>query len=149
MTSWRDRNAANPVPGMTEARVWKIATEDGKYVLMVWGDFEQTMNTKDTISVGGGQVQSETVVSKDGRRLEWQCEVKDNVLSITINKQTFDPAQGTLFLVSTGKTTKVGQLKRDTHLLKLDEEQLKALVQQDVEIEEFFLEGQRRNNQAK
>ena len=102
MISWRIRDAATPVPGLTEARVWKIATEDGKHVVILWGDFEQTMNTKDTIVGGSGQFEMETVVAQDGRRIAWQCDVKGNSLSVTINKQTFDLSKGSLILISTG-----------------------------------------------
>ena len=142
MFSWRVREAAPPIPGITEGRAWNVSTTDGKYVIYVWGDIEQQNRSS---SGGSGQYHVETIVAPDGRRIEWRSDLHENGrVTVTINQQSYDPAKGTLFLIASGKTGAVAQLQRDTHLIDFSQDSFRALVHKDNDIRQFFMEAYQR-----
>lgn len=146
MISWHDRNIPSPIPGITEARLWKLKTEDGSLVIVIWGDIEQWSKTN-----GGGSTQSqmETITGKDGRRIEWQCDVTpSNTVTVKINEHQFDPAHGTLFLVAGGKSGGVKQLQRDMRM-DFSIEQFRQLARREKDIEQFFVQANQRRLEEK
>lgn len=82
-------------------------------------------------------------LSFDGRRLAWECEtVRGKVGQVTIEGAEFDPAAGTLFLVSTkGGQIQTRQLKRDWSGLRPDEASFAKVAKEDPHIVRFVAEA--------
>ena len=139
--SWLRFKEINPKAGIDEA--------EASYGM--WGDGMAFVILSDVVGSSGARSSGGTgqpsryrgyQESPDGRKVEWQCETPDGKTgTITISGQSYDLAQGSLFLVATkGGGSRVLQLKRDT--LKLTgQERLEHLLKDDTDVGQFFVEA--------
>ncbi|QDU27580.1 hypothetical protein ETAA8_26680 [Anatilimnocola aggregata] len=137
---------ADPVPGIHEGTVNVVTLKHGPpqgVKLVFWGDRSSGK------SHGSG---SATGASAEGELLEagqplakFRCETKNGTdATITIEGQTFDSKDGSLFLISTqDDKPQVKQLKIDVNKFPTQTQQIQQYPEDHPEVKEFFTAAHR------
>jgi hypothetical protein len=124
----------DPLPGIEQGSVYHLGT-----VFVVWSDAPGGGGGSSNSNVQGVTCQG-SLLGKDGRRVEFNCETKDGKRGpVTVNGVTYDLANGNLFLFSSGgDRAQVKQLKRSLSEVKFERESLEAFGRNDPDIVGFF-----------
>jgi hypothetical protein len=124
----------DPLPGIEQGSVYHLGT-----VFVVWSDATGGGGGTSSSNVQGVKCQG-SLVGKDGRRVEFNCESKDGTTGqVTVDGRPYNLADGNLFLVFTaGDRAQVKQLKTSLSDLKFERESLEAFARNDQDIVEFF-----------
>jgi hypothetical protein len=124
----------NALPGIDQGSVYRMGT-----VFVVWSDAPGGGGGSSSGSSQGVKCKG-SLVGKDGRRIEFNCETTDGKTGqVTVDGRPYNLADGNLFLVSTAEDqTRTKQLKRALREVKLERESLEAFGRNDPDIVDFF-----------
>jgi hypothetical protein len=112
--------------------------------VMIWHDLagEGTAHSAGSVS-GRWYVERGSAHSADGRSLTWEVQTVDGKTGeVQIAGGGYDPAAGTLFLVTTqGGTTAVSQLQRDLSAVPLEHDAILTFARNDPALAAFLNEA--------
>jgi hypothetical protein len=140
MVTWHIREAATPVPGLTEAKIWLLQSEPGNIKIYLWGDFA----THSGSSEAGGNYQKENLTIKDRGSVNWKCTAMNDTMVVTINQQTFTVKESSMILFSSLCQGEACLLDAKLDGLVFTEAGLMQFKDNNVELMSFFLKARQR-----
>lgn len=113
---------------------------DGRISLLIWSDAARDAETRAESALFGSSKVEGFFSAADGKRIDWQWEVpKERGGEFRLNGTPYDPANGTLFLVSTQDgQVRVTQLDVDLSKIQPDKQGFEAFAKNEPRVAQFI-----------